>query len=107
MRLSVLVPQMRLVPARFPDAVPSEACSERQRYEAQARRHLAVTTMRVMRAPSGVLYGPEFEFEFGKGYVVRDNPADTAVIISSSRGVHEALAVSKQIAVAASRSMQT
>ena len=54
--------------------------------------------MRVMRAPSGVLYGPEFEFEFGKGYVVRDSPADTAVIISSSRGVHEALAVSKQVA---------
>jgi transketolase C-terminal domain/subunit len=53
--------------------------------------------LRVMRAPSGVLYGPEFEFQFGKGYVVRDNPADPAVIISSSRGVHEALAAAKQV----------
>jgi deoxyxylulose-5-phosphate synthase len=29
--------------------------------------------------------------------VVRDNPADPAVIISSSRGVHEALAAAKQV----------
>jgi transketolase len=54
--------------------------------------------LRVMRAPSGVLYGPEFEFEFGKGYVVDDSPDDAAVIITSSRGVHEALAAGKQVA---------
>ena len=54
--------------------------------------------LRVMRAPSGVLYGPEFVFEFGKGYVIRESPEDRAVIISSSRGVHEALAASKQVA---------
>jgi transketolase C-terminal domain/subunit len=54
--------------------------------------------LRVMRAPSGVLYGPEFEFEFGKGYVLRESPEDKAVIISSSRGVHEAVAAAKQIA---------
>ena len=54
--------------------------------------------LRVMRAPSGVIYGPEFEFEFGKGYVVQERPEDKAVIITSSRGVHEALAASKQAA---------
>jgi transketolase len=54
--------------------------------------------LRVMRAPSAVLYGPEFEFEFGKGYVLRESPGNKAVIISSSRGVHEALAAAKQIA---------
>ncbi len=54
--------------------------------------------LRVMRAPSGVLYGPEFEFEFGRGYAVADGANAAAVIISSSRGVHEALAASKQVA---------
>jgi len=54
--------------------------------------------LRVMRAPSGVIYGPEFEFEFGKGDVVHEKPEDRAVIITSSRGVHEALAASKQVA---------
>ncbi len=56
--------------------------------------------LRVMRAPSGVLYGPEFVFEFGKGYIIRESPEDRAVIVSSSRGVHEALAASKQVAAA-------
>jgi transketolase C-terminal domain/subunit len=56
-----------------------------------------IVYLRVMRAPSGVLYGPEFEFEFGKGYVVDDRPDDAAVIITSSRGVHEALAAAKQV----------
>ncbi|HEY6988678.1 MAG TPA: transketolase, partial [Bryobacteraceae bacterium] len=54
--------------------------------------------LRVMRAPSGVIYGPEFEFEFGKGYVVQERPEDKAVIITSSRGAHEALAAAKQVA---------
>jgi transketolase C-terminal domain/subunit len=54
--------------------------------------------LRVMRAPSGVLYGPDFEFEFGKGHVIQERPEDKAVIVTSSRGVHEALAASKQVA---------
>ena len=53
--------------------------------------------LRVMRAPSSVIYGPDFEFEFGKGYVVQERPEDKAVIVTSSRGVHEALAASKQV----------
>jgi transketolase C-terminal domain/subunit len=48
--------------------------------------------VRVMRTPSAVLYGGDFTFEFGNGYVLRQSPADTACLISSGRGVHEALA---------------
>lgn len=48
--------------------------------------------VRVMRAASKVLYDEGFEFEFGKGYVLRQSPHDAAVILSSGRGVHEALA---------------
>jgi transketolase C-terminal domain/subunit len=48
--------------------------------------------VRVMRTPSAVLYGGDFTFEFGRGYVLRQSSADTACLISSGRGVHEALA---------------
>jgi transketolase N-terminal domain/subunit/transketolase C-terminal domain/subunit len=47
--------------------------------------------LRVMRTGSAVLYGSDFVFEYGKGYRVRSNAADTVTIISSGRGVHEAL----------------
>ncbi|MES1258759.1 MAG: transketolase C-terminal domain-containing protein [Acidobacteriota bacterium] len=48
--------------------------------------------VRVMRTPSAVLYAADYEFEFGKGSILRAGAADRAVIISSGRGVHEALA---------------
>jgi transketolase C-terminal domain/subunit len=48
--------------------------------------------LRVMRTPSAVLYGEDYSFEFGKGHILRQNPHDAAVIVSSGRGVHEALA---------------
>ena len=48
--------------------------------------------VRVMRTPSAVLYGSDYEFEFGKGAILRQSAVDRAVIISSGRGVHEALA---------------
>jgi transketolase len=54
--------------------------------------------LRVMRAASAVLYRSNFSFEFGKGYVLRENPQDAAVIISSGRGVHEALAAADECA---------
>jgi len=47
--------------------------------------------VRVMRTGSAVLYPGDTEFEYGKGYVVRQSDADKAVLISSGRGVHEAL----------------
>jgi transketolase len=48
--------------------------------------------LRVMRTPSAVIYPGDYAFEFGKGNVLRSDPRDRAVIVSSGRGVHEALA---------------
>jgi transketolase len=47
--------------------------------------------VRVMRTPSAVLYGGDYRFDFGKGHVLRESATDDAVIVSSGRGVHEAL----------------
>jgi transketolase N-terminal domain/subunit/transketolase C-terminal domain/subunit len=46
--------------------------------------------LRVMRTPSAVLYGADYRFEFGVGQMLR--AGDRAIIVSSGRGVHEALA---------------
>jgi transketolase len=54
--------------------------------------------VRVMRTPSAVIYGPDHAFEFGRGYVLRESPSDAAVIVSSNRGVHEALAAADECA---------
>jgi transketolase C-terminal domain/subunit len=51
--------------------------------------------LRVMRTPSAVLYGKEYAFEFGRGSVLRQSPGDSAAIVSSGRGVHEALAAAE------------
>jgi len=51
--------------------------------------------VRVMRTASAVLYGPEYTFEFGKGHILRQEENDSAIIISSGRGVHEALGAAK------------
>jgi transketolase len=48
--------------------------------------------VRVMRTPSPVIYGSDYVFEFGRGQILRDSGHDEAVIVSSGRGVHEALA---------------
>lgn len=48
--------------------------------------------LRVMRTASAVLYGADYRFEFGRGEILRESPEDSAVVISSGRGVHEALA---------------
>lgn len=47
--------------------------------------------LRVMRTASPVLYGSDYVFSFHKGSRLRQGPGDRAVIISSGRGVHEAL----------------
>jgi len=52
--------------------------------------------VRVMRTPSPVIYGDDYTFEFGKGYVVREHGDDVAVIVSSGRGVHEAVAAAAE-----------
>jgi len=52
--------------------------------------------LRVMRTPSPVLYPADYTFEFGKAVVLRDPTEASAVIVSSGRGVHEALAAAAQ-----------
>jgi transketolase len=47
--------------------------------------------LRVMRTPSAVLYDNAYTFQFGRGHVLRESPGDRAVIVSTGRGVHEAL----------------
>lgn len=54
--------------------------------------------VRVMRTPSPVIYDSGLVFEFGRGYVLRESPDDEAVIVSSGRGVHEALAAASACA---------
>jgi transketolase len=48
--------------------------------------------LRVMRTGSAVLYDADYNFEYGKGTVLREAEGDRAIVISSGRGVHEALA---------------
>ena len=52
--------------------------------------------IRVMRTPSPVLYDRDYVFEFGKGVTLRESAADRAVIVSSGRGIHEALAAAAE-----------
>jgi transketolase C-terminal domain/subunit len=56
--------------------------------------------VRVMRAPSRVIYGPEYKFEFGKASKIRESPDDQVIIVSSGRGLHEAIAAAEQCGVA-------
>lgn len=52
--------------------------------------------VRVLRTPSAVLYDSDYAFEFGKGSVLHQSDNEHAVIVSSGRGVHEALAASAE-----------
>jgi len=54
--------------------------------------------VRVMRTPSPVIYSGDYSFEFGRGYTLRQSSNDAAVIVSSGRGVHEALAAAAECA---------
>jgi transketolase len=51
--------------------------------------------LRVMRTPSAVLYPGDYQFEFGKASTLRQMPDEKAVIVSSGRQVHEALAAAE------------
>jgi transketolase len=48
--------------------------------------------VRVMRTGSPVIYGPDYTFDFGRGHVIRESADDAAIVFSSGRGVHEAIA---------------
>lgn len=47
--------------------------------------------LRIMRAASKIIHPAGFAFEYGRAYPLRTSTADRAVIVSSGRGVHEAL----------------
>ena len=53
--------------------------------------------MRVLRAPSNVLYDADFVFEFGKAYNLKYSEEAHATIVSSGRGVYEALDAAKKL----------
>jgi len=59
--------------------------------------------LRVMRTESAVLYPTTYEFSFGKGQWMRHTESDEAAIVSSGRGVHEALAAADILAKSGSR----
>ncbi|MDR2103452.1 MAG: hypothetical protein LBP42_05035 [Treponema sp.] len=75
-----------------------DTCCPRQflsaaRWIAQGGRGLVY--LRVMRNPSPALYGPDYLFEYGKGYFLRREKDSRGVIISSGHGVIEALAAAE------------
>ena len=83
------IAQLKIIDASCPQMLLSI-----MRWIMQGNRGLVY--LRVMRAPSAVLYAPDVEFEFGKGFVLREHESDVAVLISSSRGTHEALTAATQ-----------
>lgn len=56
--------------------------------------------VRLMRTPSAVLYPSTYAFEFGKGAFVHGALTDEAFVVTSGRGVHEALAAARECAAA-------
>jgi transketolase len=59
--------------------------------------------VRVMRTPSAVLYDSGYQFELGKGAFVHGSRSDEAFIVTSGRGVHEALAAARECAAAGTK----
>lgn len=53
--------------------------------------------MRVLRAPSDAIYDTDFNFEFGKAYKLKYSAEAEATIVTSGRGVYEALDASKKL----------
>lgn len=53
--------------------------------------------IRVLRAPANVIYDTDFTFEFGKAYDVKHSGDADASIVSSGRGVYEALDAAKSL----------
>jgi transketolase N-terminal domain/subunit/transketolase C-terminal domain/subunit len=57
-----------------------------------------IVYLRIMRAASAVLYGEDYAFEYGKATWLTGSDAHAAVIVTSGRAVHEAMAASKKAA---------
>jgi transketolase len=56
--------------------------------------------VRVMRTPSAVLYSADYTFEYGKGHFVLGAKDADAFLVSSGRGVHEAIGAARACAAA-------
>jgi len=56
-----------------------------------AEGNKGIVYMRTLRAPAPALYDADFRFEFGRAYPVRQTDAARATIVTSGRGVYEAL----------------
>jgi transketolase len=54
--------------------------------------------MRILRAPSNAIYSSDFTFEFGEAYHTKYSPDAEATIVSSGRGVYEALDAANKLA---------
>ena len=52
--------------------------------------------VRVMRTPSAVIYPGDYAFEYGRGHFVYGTKDADAFIVSSGRGVHEAIAAARE-----------
>jgi transketolase len=59
--------------------------------------------VRVMRTPSAVLYDASYQFEYGKGQFVYGSRDDAAYIVTSGRGVHEAIGAAIECAAAGAK----
>lgn len=53
--------------------------------------------MRILRAPSNAIYNADFTFEFGKAYYAKQTANAEATIVSSGRGVYEALDAAQKL----------
>jgi transketolase len=53
--------------------------------------------MRILRAPATVIYDADFTFEFGKAYQVRTSENAEAYLVTSGRGVYEALSAAEAL----------
>jgi transketolase len=53
--------------------------------------------MRLLRAPSNAIYDADFAFEFNKAYNVKSSANAEATIVSSGRGVYEALDAAQKL----------
>ncbi len=53
--------------------------------------------MRILRSPSNAIYDADFNFEFGKAYYAKQSANAKATVVSSGRGVYEALDAAKKL----------
>jgi len=56
-----------------------------------AEGNKGIIYLRILRSPSKVIYSPDFTFEYGKSYSVVERDNIQAYIVTSGRGVHEAM----------------